>query len=73
MRKGKSLAFVVGAATLLLGLTMAPVVSASGQQVARGSSSTPVNVWVTTANGQMELSRQPALAGPRDHRVARRR
>jgi glucosylceramidase len=62
MRMGKSLAFGVGAATSLLGLIIAPVVSASGQQVAGGSSSAPVNVWVTTANGQMKLSQQPALA-----------
>lgn len=61
MRKGKSLAFGLGAATSLLGLIMTPVVSASGQ-VAGASSSAPVNVWVTTANGQMKLSPQPALA-----------
>jgi glucosylceramidase len=62
MSMGKALAFGVGAATSLLGLIIAPAVSASGRQVAGTSSSAPVNLWVTTANGQMELSRQPALA-----------
>jgi glucosylceramidase len=65
MRIRNSLAVGVAAAislATLLSTVSAPTAGAFGSQDAGGTSSPQVNVWVTTANGQSELSQQAPLA-----------